>query len=113
VFDWVGILLLGVIVALVWRQERKWIESQLVEEVSPETFSLMTSWSRWQGLRWSKLLQGDVNAWRRLRHIRQTATELAFAKQRWRRSGGDEQLEKQIAENRQRLALLTEQGKSI
>jgi RsiW-degrading membrane proteinase PrsW (M82 family) len=110
VFDWGGILLLGILVALVWRQERRWIETHLVDEISPEILSLMISWSKWQRVRWSKLLRGNISAWRRLRHIRQAATELAFAKQRQTRSGSDEQLEKEINDHRQSLSVLTQRG---
>jgi RsiW-degrading membrane proteinase PrsW (M82 family) len=111
VFDWGGILLLGILVVLVWRQERSWIETQLVGEMSQEMISLLISWQKWQRARWSRLVQGDISAWRRLRQIRQAATELAFTKQRWSQSGADEQLAQRITQDRQRLAELIEQEK--
>ncbi len=113
IFDWGGILLLGILVAIVWRQERDWIKTQLDGEISQEMISLMISWQKWQRARWSKLVQGDLSAWRRLRQIRQSATELAFAKQRWTRTQTDEQLAQKIAQYRQRLTALIEQNNSI
>jgi hypothetical protein len=103
VFDWGGVLMLGVLVVLVWRQEKGWIVEQLAGEVSGAVFQTITSWQRWQGARWGALVRGDITTWRKWRQIRQAAAELAFKKQRAADGRQDSQTEKDIERYRQRL----------
>ena len=81
-FDWGGVLLLGVLVGLVWRQEKTWILANLPGEVDEQTLTTLTTWLQWQTARWGALLRIDISGWRRLGEIRQNATEIAFKKQR-------------------------------
>jgi hypothetical protein len=52
------------------------------------------------------VLRADRAKWRRLGHIRQAATELAFNKRRMARRGQDPEIQKEIDRYRQRLAAL-------
>jgi hypothetical protein len=104
--DWAGILLLGILIALIWRQEKSWMVAQLNGEVTPEVFQLLTSWGRWQGSRWEALLRGNLTEWRRLAHLRRAAAELAFGKQRLARLGQDEVTQQDIKRYRQQLVEL-------
>lgn len=106
VVDWGGILMLGVVISLIWRQEKSWIAAQLRGEVSAEVYQTLTSWGRWQGSRWEALLRGDWAAWRRLGQLRRTATELAFSKQRLTQQSDDQATQRDIARYRQQLAEL-------
>ena len=83
--DWLGVLVVAFIVLLVWRRERKWVTTQLAEEVpsgvlAPSQYEAIISWRgrakrTWQALGLSGLRQ--ANSWRRLVDA---ATELAFKK---------------------------------
>ena len=95
--------MLGVLVALVWRQEKSWIIEQLPGEVSDVAFQTITSWQHWLSARWGALLRGDIKAFRRWRQIRQAAAELAFKKQRAADGRRDSQTEGDIERCRQRL----------
>lgn len=106
VFDWGGVLMLGVLVVLVWRQERRWIAEQLPGLITDTTFQTITSWQHWLSARWGALFRGDISAWRRWRQIRQAAAELAFKKQRAADGRQDSQTEKDIERYRQRLVEL-------
>lgn len=113
VANWGGILLLGVVIALIWRQERGWITRHLAGEVNAETLALVTSWRRWQGLRWGALLKGDLGHWRKLGQLRHVAAELAFKKQQLLRLGEQPQLKATIDSYRTQLIALgamTDQG---
>ena len=112
IFDWGGVLLLIVIVALVWRQEKRWITEQLSGEVPQKVFDLMTSWTTWQGARWGALLTADLATWRWLRRVRQATTELAFQKKRWKRHGPNPRTEADIQLYRGKLATLLAERQS-
>jgi RsiW-degrading membrane proteinase PrsW (M82 family) len=105
-FDWGGILILGVLVVLVWRQEKRWITANLAGEVNERVLESLTIWQRWQSVRWSALLRADLTSWRRWGRIRQHATELAFKKQRKVEGSTVPGLEKDIARHRRVLAAL-------
>jgi RsiW-degrading membrane proteinase PrsW (M82 family) len=102
-FDWGGIVMLGVLVVLVWRQERGWLSSHLPGEVSDTVYRTLTSWQEWQSTRWRALLGGDLASWRRWGRVRQSATELAFKKQRLTVRQEDLRLLAEIDEHRRRL----------
>lgn len=106
VFDWGGVLMIGVLAALIWRQEKDWISKHLPGEVTDELFQLATSWNRWQGAAWRALLAGDLAAWGKLRRLRQSAAELAFKKQRLASRGPDPKAEQAIEHYRRRLVEL-------
>ncbi len=102
--DWGGILMLGVLISLIWRQEKRWMAAQLPNEVTPEVFQVLTSWGRWQGSRWEAILRGDLTAWSRLGQVRRAATELAFSKQRLAEWDQDEATHHEIERYRRQLA---------
>lgn len=104
--DWGGILLLGILIALIWRQEKSWMAEQLTGEITPEVYQMITSWGRWQGSRWEALLRGDLAEWRRLGHLRHAAAELAFGKQRLARLGQDGAMQREIERYRLQLVEL-------
>lgn len=106
VFDWGGILMLGVVIALVWRQERGWIVEHLAGEVSDEVYQTITTWRRWRRARWRLLVHGDVDGWRKLSRLRQAATELAFNKHKLAHRGQDPAIPRDIERYRMQLAEL-------
>ncbi len=101
--NWGGILLLGVIIYLIWRQERQWISAHLSGEFSDDTYHVISSWRRWNGLRMEALLRGKLGRWRQLGQLRHIATELAFKKQRLAERGPDERTNQDIEKYRQQL----------
>jgi RsiW-degrading membrane proteinase PrsW (M82 family) len=106
IVDWGGILVLGMVIGLIWRQEKSWIVRQLNGEVTVEVYQTLTSWGRWQGLRWEAILRGDWSTWRRLGRLRKAATELAFSKQRLSQQGDDQATQRDIEHFRRQLAEL-------
>jgi RsiW-degrading membrane proteinase PrsW (M82 family) len=92
--DWIGVLVIFIIIVMVGRQERKWIVEELREEVgvalSPEEYELVTSWNRRLALRWGALMSANFRRWRRLGKFLQTATELAFKKYQLRVYGDED-----------------------
>jgi len=106
VVDWGGILMLGVLITLIWRQEKGWMVEHLAGEVTDEVYQLTTSWPNWRRARWQALVQADMTRWRELGHLRQAATELAFKKHRLARRGHDPKTQSDIERYRQRLAEL-------
>lgn len=105
-FDWGGILLLGVLVGLVWRQEKAWILANLPGEVDEQVLKTLTTWRRWQSARWGALLRTDLSGWRRLGQVRQHATEIAFKKQRRAEGGLSPDLDAAIDKHRLKLKAL-------
>ncbi|MBN1316724.1 MAG: PrsW family intramembrane metalloprotease [Anaerolineales bacterium] len=103
IFDWGGLALLGLLILLVWRQEKRWIAEHLADELDEKLFVIMTSWVDWQNARWSTLLRGDLAGWQHWRQLRQTATEMAFKKQRLTQRGPDPKTEQDIIKYRRRL----------
>lgn len=106
IINWAGIILLGVLIGMIWRQEKSWIAEQLPGEITPEVIQLITSWRHWQGLRWETLLRGDLAGWRKLGSLRQAAAKLAFTKHRLARLGEDKLTQQEIDYYRLRLAEL-------
>lgn len=106
IFDWGGVLLVGILVVLIWRQERKWIQKQLVGEVDDQLFQILTSWWGWQKARFQALFRADLKHWRLLGKLRQTATELAFKKNQVAQTGLNDRLAQDIDKHRLRLAEL-------
>jgi RsiW-degrading membrane proteinase PrsW (M82 family) len=103
VFDWAGIAMLGVLIVLVWRQEKSWMAEQLPGEVNDEVYQLVTSWGQWRRANWQTLLHADRAAWQKLNQTRRAATELAFKKQRLTQRGQDVETQKDIERYRQQL----------
>lgn len=91
--DWIGILVMFIIITLVWRQEKKWIVEELKEEVglslSAEEYALIVSWNQRLAARWGALLGADFRRWQQLGRLMQTATELAFKKYQLRAYGDE------------------------
>lgn len=104
--NWGGLLLLGVIIYLIWRQEKQWITTQLAGEISDDTYRVVTSWRRWSGLRLEAIVSGNLSRWRQLGQLRHAAAELAFKKQRLADNGPDDHIEKEIEKYREQLTQL-------
>jgi len=81
--DWAGVLVIFVVMALAWQQEKRWISTHLKPEVdngllTQEEYDMIRSYrnrviARWQA--WSRLERSTA---RRLSKLSQLATELAF-----------------------------------
>ena len=83
--DWLGVLVVLVIVVLTWRRERGWIEAQLAEEVewgviSRRQLEAVTSRRRRWAMAWGALGTSGWQEARLQRSLAQSATELAFKK---------------------------------
>lgn len=102
-FDWAGLALLGVLILLIWRQEKRWIAGYLSAELDAGLLDTLSSWRKWQKVSWSALLRGDFAGWNRWRQLRQTATEMAFKKQRLAQRGPDPRIEQEITKYKQKL----------
>jgi hypothetical protein len=91
--DWIGVLVIFIIIIMVWRQEKKWIVEELRDEVgvalSPEEYELVTSWGQRLAARWGALVGANFQRWRQLGKFMQTATELAFKKYQLRAYGDE------------------------
>jgi hypothetical protein len=99
--DWAGILMLGLVVGLVWRQEKRWIQTYLGSEVGitlpREVYELTASYRKRLGAQLRALSRGDVGSWQHSRRLIQTATELAFKKHQLA-TLGDEKGNRQVIE---------------
>lgn len=104
--NWGGLVLIAIFIAMIWRQEKQWIASQLSGEITLDTYRLITTWQQWQSARWQALRRGDMAAWQTLGRIRRASTELAFKKQQLTRFGPNEKTEADIARFRGELAQL-------
>lgn len=108
--DWGGILMLGLVIGLVWRQERGWIRTYLESEVGTslqrETFELTASYRKRLGRQLRALARGDVRAWRLSRQLMQTATELAFKKHQFATLGDEKGNQQAIEALRKQLVSL-------
>lgn len=108
--DWAGLLMLGLAIGLVWRQEKRWIKAQLASEVGTtlrrEVYELTASYRKRLSVQYRALLRGDVRTWQLSRRLTQTATELAFKKHQLA-TLGDEGGARQVIERlRERLVAL-------
>jgi hypothetical protein len=82
--DWAGMLMLGLAIGLVWRQEKRWIQIHLKPEVGTtirrEVYEWAVSYRKRLSVQFRALLSGDIRAWRLSWRLTQIATELAFKK---------------------------------
>lgn len=110
--DWAGVVLLLIIVLLAWRQERRWIASELRSEVgrtlTPDEYAAAISYGRRLRLWFDTLGQGGLRAaLRSSRHYHYLA-RLAFLKRRLGATRSDEpkatDLARAIEQVRTRLA---------
>lgn len=108
--DWGGFLMLGFAIGLVWRQEKRWIETQLESEVGialqREAYELASSYRKRMGAYLRALLRGDFDGWASTRRLAQTATELAFKKHQLARMGDEGDTQQIIETLRKRLIAL-------
>jgi RsiW-degrading membrane proteinase PrsW (M82 family) len=108
--DWIGVLVILIIVIMVWRQEKKWLTEELQGEVgvvlSPAEYELIASWGQRLAARWGALLRADFRRWRQLGKFMQTATELAFKKHQLRVYGDEGGYQALVDGLRQELAKL-------
>jgi hypothetical protein len=93
--DWGGILVMLVAAAAVWRTEKSWIASELMEEVRMGTLTLAEyqvaqSARRRTGARWNALNVQGVAGFRRVGRGYQLLTELAFKKRQARLMGDED-----------------------
>jgi RsiW-degrading membrane proteinase PrsW (M82 family) len=113
VSDWGGLLMLALAIGLTWRQEKRWIRTQLASEVGsvlyPEIYELTASYGKRLAVQMGALLRGDVRAWRLSRKVAQTATELAFKKHQLA-AFGDEGGNRQIVNLLRAQLLALQQG---
>jgi 4-amino-4-deoxy-L-arabinose transferase-like glycosyltransferase len=108
VSDGGGVLLIGVMIWLALQQERRWLRSELKDEVgltmtTVDYESLLTLRGRWAMLAAARRAGGYAAA-RLAGQFQQQATELAFYKHRMRVRGGDERTLTRIADLVYRLA---------
>lgn len=103
IFNWGGIIMLGVLIVLTWRQEKSWITAQLPDELAADMYQLITSWAIWHSTRVRALLYGKFAEWRKLGRVRRAAIELAFKKQQLARLGEDDGVHRDIARYRKQL----------
>jgi len=108
--DWSGILMLGLAVALAWRQEKRWIQTYLKSEVGTtlprEVYELAVSYRQRLRVQFQALLRGDIRAWQLSRRLAQTATDLAFKKHQLAALGDEGGTRQTIEDLRERLASL-------
>jgi len=81
--DWGGVLVIFVVMALAWQQEKRWIATHLKPEVdsgllTQEEYDIIGSYRKRVTARWQAWSRGDFRAARRLGKLAQLATELAF-----------------------------------
>jgi RsiW-degrading membrane proteinase PrsW (M82 family) len=112
--DWGGVVLLGAIVFLAWGRERRWITTELGEEVSAGTLSqeeyeMAASYVGRVRTQWRVFSSDGMQAARRVRRLYQLLTELAFAKRSLRSSSGDEAAERIVSRLRDEIGALKEQ----
>jgi RsiW-degrading membrane proteinase PrsW (M82 family) len=112
--DWGGVMVLAVVVFLAWGRERRWINTELGEEVSAGTLSqkeydIAASYVGRVGAQWRALSDDGMTAARQVRRLYQLLTELAFAKRRLRSSSGDETAERVVSRLRDEIGVVREQ----
>ena len=114
--DWSGLLMLALAIGLAWRQEKRWIQTQLESEVGstlyPEMYELTASYGKRLAVQMRALLRGDVRVWRLSRQVTQTATELAFKKHQLA-TFGDESGNRQIADVLRAQLIALQQGSGL
>ena len=114
--DWGGLLMLGLAIGLVWRQEKQWIRAQLASEVGTtlrrEVYELTASYRKRLGVQFRALLRGDIRTWWLSQRLAQTATELAFKKHQLATLGDEEGARPVIEKLRERLVALQAQATS-
>ena len=84
--DWTFVLALIITAAFALSHERRWLRTQLIEEVqvgriTPPEYQMLISSLRRVGARWQALASGGLRAYRWLGRLQGLATELAFRKQ--------------------------------
>jgi protease PrsW len=107
--DWSGVVTLAVVIALDLRTERGWIERGLGEEVSrgalsPEEYELLYSARRRWQVHWRARRRGGRVGARAVGRYFQTATRLAFSKQRLLTLGDEGGTVAEIERLRQEMA---------
>lgn len=114
-FDWGGVALLLVLIALVWRKERQWIAEELYDEVpggllTIEQYTSISTTTGRQRMLARALRQDGWAAYRRLGRTYALLTELAFKKRQLRLLGDEPGTHDDILSLRQ--AILRDHGGS-
>jgi RsiW-degrading membrane proteinase PrsW (M82 family) len=108
--DWAGILMLCLVIGLVWRQEKQWIQLHLKPEVGitipREVYERTASYPKRLSAQFRALLSGDIRAWRFNWRLTQIATELAFKKHQFATLGDERGNRQLIQDLRERLVSL-------
>jgi len=112
--DWLGVVVLLVIVALAWRRERLWIRTYLPEEVvagrlTQEQLEALTSRPRRAGNTWHLLGAKGTRAASTWRRLAQAATELAFKKHQYAKMGDEKGNADRIEALRAQVTYLADQ----
>lgn len=105
--NWGGVALLVIIVLLAWRQEQRWIATELAAEVgdtlTPAEYQASSSYGRRLGVWLRGLGEGEWQQARRRSYHHRLITELAFAKRRARVLGDSPALQAQVEHLRRRV----------
>jgi RsiW-degrading membrane proteinase PrsW (M82 family) len=109
--DWGGVIVIFLIVLLSWDRERRWITQELWDEVSAGTLSqdeydTAVSYTRRVATQWGALSRYGLREARRVGRLNQLATELAFAKHRFRASTDDTSTKEAISRLRGEIRTL-------
>ncbi len=87
VSDWAGVLIIGWVVVLAWRQEKRWITGHLRAEVeggliSEDEYDVVGSYRRRVATQWKALAGEGLNEAKHTARLSHLATELAFRLER-------------------------------
>lgn len=108
--DWGGILMLGLAIALTWRQEKRWIQTYLKSEVGiairHEVYELTASYRKRLSVQFRALLRGDFHTWWLTRRLTQAATDLAFKKHQLATLDDEKDIRQIIEDLREQLVSL-------
>lgn len=83
VSDWAGVMVVFVVMALAWQQEKRWVATHLKTEVlsgliSQDEYDMIGSYRQRLAARWRAWSRHGLGEARRVARLAQLATELAF-----------------------------------
>lgn len=112
--DWTGVLFVLVVIIVSIRRERKWLLTQLRDEVQLGTlthsqYAVVTSLARRAQVRGRTFTRGDMDTWRKLGRYYRICTELAYKKHQNARAGERGAPTELIAQLRETVEALSRQ----